>query len=140
MTRSNGLVLALMAVAVTGIAGCSGMAPVQEKSATQIVSERAKVRWQHLIKGDIGSAYAYASPAYRSSNSEQQFRAGFKPGLWQGAEVKSVTCQEADVCRVELEIEYRFVAKMSGPVAGRQILTETWRKDAGEWWYVPDMR
>jgi hypothetical protein len=122
------------------IVGCATTASVQEKSKEQVVSERAKARWQHLIKGEFDLAYGFASPAYRSGVSEQQFRSGLKAGLWRDAEVKSVQCDAADVCRVEIEIEFQYVAKMAGPVAGKRVLSETWRKDVGEWWHVPDMR
>jgi len=104
------------------------------------VSERAKARWQHLIKGEFDLAYGFSTPAYRSAVSEQQFRSAFKPGLWRAAEVKSVQCGEADVCRVDVEIDFQYVVKMAGPVVGKRVLSETWRKDVGEWWHVPDMR
>lgn len=137
MVRSIRLFALLMSLV---IAGCATTASVQEKSKEQIVSERAKARWQHLIKGEFDLAYGLSTPAYRSAVSEQHFRSAFKAGLWRSAEVKSVQCGEADVCRVDVEIDFQYVAKMAGPVAGKRVLSETWRKDVGEWWHVPDMR
>jgi hypothetical protein len=137
VSRTRALVVSLLLLL---IAGCATTQPAEEKSNEQVVSQRAKVRWQHLLKGEFSLAYGYASPAYRSGNSERQYRSGLKAGLWRGAEVRSVQCGEVDVCKVDMEIEFQFVARMSGPVSAKQVLTETWRKDAGEWWYVPDMR
>ena len=140
MVRSmwSGLVLLVMVLA--GAVGCATTAPFQERGDDQIVSERAKARWQHLVKGELGQAYALASPAYRSGNSEEFYRAGVKPGMWRGAEVMWVKCGEPGICGVEVEVECRFVARMSGPLSGKRVLTEVWRKDVGEWWYVPDER
>lgn len=131
--------LAVLAVLLL-ITGCAATGHTEEQSKERVISERAKARWQHLIKGDFESAYGYLTPAFRSSTPLRDYRARFKPGLWTGAEVKSVTCREPEVCQVEMDIEYRYVAGAAGPVAGKRTLNETWRKDAGEWWNVPELR
>lgn len=122
------------------VAGCAVTGPAEQRSAEQVISERAEVRWQHLIRGDFESAYEYLSPAYRSGHSLRDYRARHKPGLWTGAEVKSVTCREPEICEVEVEVAYQYVARLGRPVAGKRVLRESWRKDAGEWWNVPELR
>jgi hypothetical protein len=136
--RSLACLVALHVLAV--VSGCATTEPFGGKAKEQQVAERAKARWQHLIKGEFAEAYGFATPSYRSGVSEQQYRSGFKPGLWRSAEVKSVSCDERDVCRVEVEIDFQYAAKLGGPVSGKSALRETWRKDVGEWWHVPDMR
>jgi len=136
--RLLGYLVALLVLAVAS--GCASTGSFGGKSKEQEVAERAKVRWQHLIKGEFAEAYGLATPSFRSGVSEQQYRSGFKPGLWRSAEVKSVSCDERDVCRVEVEIDFQYAAKLGGPVSGKSVLRETWRKDVGEWWHVPDMR
>jgi hypothetical protein len=121
-------------------AGCATSTQMEGRGAEQIVAERALVRWQHLIKGEFDKAYVLLSPSYRSAVSESQYRSTFKPGMWRGVEVKSVKCDEPDVCQVDVEIEFQFAARSAGVISGKRILPEVWRKDMGEWWNVPDLR
>ena len=119
------------------VVGCAGVGGVQ--SSEQVVSERALLRWQRLVAGDVLGAYQLLSPSYRSAVSESQYRSGLKLGLWKGAVVKSVVCRESDVCLVDVEVSYQIVAKLGGSVfSGKEVLHETWRRDKGEWWNVPN--
>jgi hypothetical protein len=136
--RLLGYLVALLVLAAAS--GCASTGSFGVKSKEQEVAERAKARWQHLIKGEFAGAYGFATPSYRSGVSEQQYRSGLKAGLWRGAEVKSVSCGEQDVCRVEMEIDFQYAARVGGVFSGKSVLHETWRKDVGEWWHVPDMR
>ena len=119
------------------VAGCAGVGPLAQKSTEQVVSERADARWHYLIKGDFKAAYDYLSPSYRSAVSPEQYRAGLKEGLWTGVEVRTVQCPKEDVCKVEVDVDYAYILK-GRSVPGKRSLQETWRKDMGQWWNVPE--
>ena len=130
-------VIIIMSALVSACAVSGGAAGSGHKNVEALVAERATAMWQLKLKGDFDGACAFLSPSYRSAVSARQYRSAYKLGLWRAAEVKSVKCDQSDVCRVEVEIEFQYSAKGSGVVTGKQILPEVWRKDAGDWWNVP---
>jgi hypothetical protein len=122
------------------VTGCAVDGPAADQTAEVVIAKRAKARWEHMIKGEFEAAYEYLSPSYRSGISFRDHQSRIKPGLWRGVEVKAIKCDQPDVCKVDVEIEFQYQAKWAGPVTGKRILSETWRKDMGEWWNVPDLR
>lgn len=123
--------LATMAAGVAAIvvAGCAGLQP--GASDEQVVAERAKLRWDAVIAGDIKTAYGYISPAGRSVVSLEGYAGTFRRGFHKAARVTDVRCQGREVCDVTLEIEYMF--------SGKRMKTpffEKWVRQDSDWWYL----
>lgn len=136
MIRNFAVRLKVLLLLLVAVGGCAVIGTAGEGKERRITT-RAEARWQYMTKGDFESAYGYLSPSYRASVPYKEYRAQFKAGLWTGAEVKAVKCSEEEVCQVDVEVAYQYPFK-GVPIAGKRILRETWRKDSGEWWNVPD--
>lgn len=130
----------LVTLVLSLLAACSVAEVAREQKPEDDVAVRVKSRWAYLIEGNFEKSYELESPAYRKSVSLQQYRSGFKPGIWRGAEIESVKCEEIDICRVNVSLQFEYVARVAGPFSGKSIVREVWRKDEGGWWHVPDMR
>jgi len=128
----------LLAVAVVTAAGCTttsgGLAkdaPVAAREAA--VAERAKARWEALIKRDYKAAYAYFSPASRQSVPLPRYQAQVEAIEYRAISVDKVKC-EAEACKVMLKVTYDFPrAKIQGVVTP---LDEDWIIDQGQAWFV----
>jgi hypothetical protein len=91
---------------------------------------RAQARWDALLKGDIGGAYEFISPAGRLTLPLSEYRLRINPQYWRSAKAKSATC-EAEICEVKLDFDYELNGlKLS------QVITEKWILDGGKWWFV----
>jgi hypothetical protein len=135
--RLSARLLAGAIVAVVG-AGCAtpggGIAkdaPVAVKEAA--VAERAKARWQALIKRDYQGAYAYFSPASRETTSLSAYQARIATIEYRAATIDKVECV-AEVCNVKLTLTYDYPpAKIKGVVTP---LEESWVIDQGQAWFA----
>jgi hypothetical protein len=110
------------------LAGCASVAPQPPEG---IVKAKAQERWDVLVKGDFGAAYAYLSPGSRQVMSEKDYVARLRKDFWKSAKVESVTCATADACEVSVTIQYEF--------QGRRTTTplhENWVREGSEWWYL----
>lgn len=119
------------------LVGCSQVAHRPDESKEQTVATAAKARWDLLIEGKISEAYEFLSPAAKTQMSLEKYRASIKPGAWRRAQVNSVTCDSEELCSVSLDVTYVFKPKGVRVQEYSSLLTETWRKDEGRWWYVP---
>lgn len=118
--------------------GCASFAPPVGDAKEATVANRAQARWDLLISGRLEEAYKdYLSPAYRSVNSFEKYRGGIKLGLWRRAEVKGVSCESPEICKVTVSVAYALLAKGAGKVESESTLTEIWRENDGSWWFVP---
>ena len=127
----NAGVLAMFGV----LAGCAGMGGLSADSSADakrdVVSTRAKARWDALIKEDVAQAYTYLSPASRATLPLEAYRAKQRVGLYKAAKVDDVKC-EADVCTVSLSITYDY-KQFKGVTTP---LVEKWVIAQGQAWFV----
>ena len=123
--------LGAMALAL-GLSACASFAPQTPEEA---VKQRAQVRWNSLLKGDLDKAYGYFTPAYRGLTPLDQYKASVGGGaVWKGAEVVLVTC-EPEKCMARVRIDAHPVATLGfgrGPISTH--VDETWLLDQGQWW------
>lgn len=128
---------ALLAVCGAVLLGACAAAPgpgVEAPGAADASAEvrvQAQGRWDALLRGDVTAAYAYLSPATRSSVSLLQYQQRIRVGFWRRAVVDAATC-DLDVCKVSVTVTYNY-----GEVKGVETpLNESWVKDGGKWWFV----
>lgn len=95
------------------------------------VIERSQARWKSLLEGDIESAYAYTSPAFRSSTPLHRFRVQSGSAIqWEDAEAQSAQC-DGQRCRVTVELTYRLARE---GITHTRPISETWILSENEWW------
>ena len=104
---------------------------VDNRSPEEVVAERAKARWDALLKMDIKAAYEYLSPGSRSTMTLDRYGSTITPGFWKAATVEKVTCESAEVCSVDTMIEYQFRGSRT-----KTPFKEKWIKDGSRWWFV----
>ena len=118
----------MLGVAMVALGACAALDP---RSPEEKVAERARARWDALLKKDIKGAYEYLSPAKRSTMTLERYGGTITPGFWKSATVGAVKCESAQVCSVETTIEYQFKGeRMSTP------FKEKWINDGSNWWYT----
>jgi hypothetical protein len=122
----------------------SACASVPEHSAApvdkqQLVARMAQSRWDALLKKDFAAAYNLVSPASRTVVTLQDFQRKSSMVTWKAASVRKVECSADDLCAVQMDVKYVYRLRIGNgkDVEGSQILAETWRNTAGDWWYVP---
>src|SRR5262249_24928425 len=87
----------LLGAVIVAVGAC---ATLEKRSPEEAVAERAKARWDALLKNDIKSAYEYLSPATRSTTSMERYGRTITPGFWKAASVGKVKCVSRTVCIV----------------------------------------
>jgi len=108
--------------------GVEAPGPADANAEVRVLAEG---RWGALLRGDVTAAYAYLSPATRSSVSLLQYQQRIRVGFWKRAVVDTITC-EPEACKVGVTITYDY-----GSVKGVETpLTESWVKEGGKWWFV----
>lgn len=113
------------------VSACVSVDTAPPEDPAKVVSERARQRWDLILQGKVAEAYAYLSPASRSSVSLEVFRKRNSGGWWRTLEVEKVDCRQ-DTCQVRMVAEYDLY-----DIKGlKRSIDETWIKDAGTWWYV----
>jgi hypothetical protein len=140
--RAEGIIRRGCAKAVTVavaavLAGCASLgglskdSPAAEKESA--VAERAKARWQALIKRNYQEAYGFFSPASRDTTSLAVYQAKIAPIDYRSVSIDKVECV-AEVCTVKLTLTYDYPqAKATGVVTP---LDENWIIDKGQAWFV----
>lgn len=120
------LQMQLLGCAMVGIGG----------NDVDIVKERAKARWEALIKKDWDVAYQYELPAYRQTHDANQFRAKFGSKLqWQHIEFKNaLIVQEHKTADVKLNLSYQLLLADGVPMDNDIEINERWVKQDGDWW------
>ena len=118
--------------------GCAGVAPQSDSasrgavSSESQVSAKAEARWQALIAKDLDKAYEFLSPGSKSAYTVQLYKGMIRPLDWRTGKALSASC-EGEKCSVKVQITF-FHQRAGGELG--TVLTETWIKDAGNWWYV----
>ena len=122
-------VVAAGCVAVGG--GLEKDSPAALKEAA--VAERAKARWQLLIKRDYQGAYGYFSASSREATTLAGFEARIREIEYRAVTIEKVECV-AEACKVTLALTYDYPpAKTKGVVT---LLDESWIIDRGQAWFV----
>ena len=122
----------LMAGLLAGLVGCASIgASSSSEQKQKVVAERAKARWDLLIRGDVGGAYQFLSTGSKAATPVDQYKAKMKPGIWREAKVGKIDC-EAEICKVIMMITYD-AQKMKGI---ETPVDETWIIENGSAWYV----
>jgi len=137
--RQAGTIAATLVVSF-GLASCAvspvGDAPgaaasAEPASRKQLVERRVAARWDALIKGDLGAAYEYLSPASRETTSLDRYKRLRQNAIYRSIAIDDITC-DTEACTVKLRLTYDHKA-MKGIVTPVQ---ETWVFDHGQAWYV----
>lgn len=126
--------LRLFAAGLAGamLTGCASLAP---KTPEDAVRERAQARWDALLAGKFDEAYAYLSPGSRAVVSPQRFRSSIgAAAAWKSAKVHSVTCAQADRCKVTMLVSYAPMVRAREIGTIETSIDETWLLDQGQWW------
>jgi len=126
----------LLALPIVALAACAPLSSTSENSAS--LETRAVERWALLIKGDVAGAYRYLSPATREILPLENYRGSIKPGLWRSVEISKVVCASEELCTVQLNLSYSYKPRGSSAYDGTRPLSETWKKDGGQWWHIPE--
>ncbi len=127
--------VAVVAAVATGCAAVGGGLDKDSPAALKeaAVAERAKARWQLLIKRDYEGAYGYMSPSSREATTLSKFEARIREIEYRAVNIEKVECM-AEACKVTLTLTYDFPpAKIKGVVT---LLDESWIIDRGQAWFV----
>src|SRR4030095_3039031 len=120
-------VIALTACATPPGPPATGSAAPTAAAAQDMVTIRAKARWDAMVKGDLDAAYGYMSPASREVTSLEKYKANTRRNWFREAKIDSVAC-EADACMVKLYVTYDH-PRMKGITTP---LVESWIIDGGQ--------
>lgn len=127
----------LLIVVLFGISACA-TTPREEPKG---VAELAQERWDTLLGGDLGAAYEYLSPGYRSSVNSMQYQRKvlLQKVRWTGAEYIDSDCLES-TCKVQISLDFSLIGALPGVrrFNGNQTVEENWIKIEGKWWFVPE--
>ena len=114
--------------------GCATTPAIDE------VGTRAQARWDHLLAGELETAYGFLSPGTRSSVSSLQYQRSIylKKVRWTKARHVESDCQE-DTCKVSILLDYSLLAPLPGVAKyeSSKTVTENWVRVDGQWWFVP---
>jgi hypothetical protein len=121
---------AVATVCLLALAACA-TTPATPEAKQAAVTQRAKAKWDAMIKDDIEVVYGYMSPASRQVVTLERFKANLRRGAFREAKVERVTC-EGDACQVRMLVTYDH-QQMKGITTP---LTESWVFDGGEAWFV----
>lgn len=100
-----------------------------------LVTQRAKARWDAMVKDDLDTAYGYFSPGSRELITLEKFKASTRRGAFREGKVESVTCEE-EACQVKVMVTYDH-PKMKGITTP---VIESWIVDGGQAWLVSGAR
>lgn len=145
--------LLLTALAALALAACSGTSPTRKSgaettpaaapgSAEAAVAQRAQERWQALISKDFRKAYQYLTAGTRTTTPEDAYvrRMANVNIRWTGSEVTEVVCEDAEVCRATVKINYTVRPDHMGmpDMEASAPVYERWLLGDGQWYYLPE--
>ncbi|MGI9289781.1 MAG: hypothetical protein ACR2QG_00730 [Gammaproteobacteria bacterium] len=127
----------MMLVVLFVVSACATTPQAEPKGVAQLAQER----WDTLLSGDLGAAYEYLSPGYRSSVNSMQYQRKvlLQKVRWTGAEFVSSDCLES-TCKVQISLDFSLIGVLPGVrrFDGNQSVEENWIKSEGRWWFVPE--
>ncbi len=104
------------------------------------LEERAMVRWDALLSGDVEAAYEFLSPGYRSSVSLLQYHRSLllSKVKWTGANYIEADCEET-ICNVKILLDFTVYGALPGvkSMDSKQTIEESWLLVKGSWYLVP---
>lgn len=109
--------------------------------APEVLARRVVERWRAMIDRNFHLAYQFCSPAFRALYTPKAHagRYGSAKMVWERVQVQSIAADGADAAKVYVKIFSRVplpdTEKMIPHVT---VVTESWLRSEGEWWYVPD--
>jgi hypothetical protein len=121
------------------LVGCGPTTPTKPPSG-ETLQERAVKRWNFLIERKAENAYDYLTPGFRATKSRDEYARemngrGMK---WLDVTFNSEECN-ADTCTVRLLVNIEIDMTGSvGHVKTMSPVVETWIKEGGNWYYLPD--
>ncbi|HEX3895846.1 MAG TPA: hypothetical protein VHW73_06520 [Rudaea sp.] len=121
------------------IAGCATTTAVKPQAGAT-AQERAVQRWNYLIAHRAEKAYDYLSPGYRATKSRDDYASEMNGrGMhWLSVTPNSAEC-EADTCKVRLIVNIEIdMTGAAGHVKSISPVVETWIKESGNWYYLPE--
>ncbi|MFC1605858.1 hypothetical protein ACFL33_03225 [Pseudomonadota bacterium] len=131
-------VLVLM-VSLVVLAGCATTSPTAARDT--LIQQRAQARWDAILARDYATAYAYATPGYRSATSATDFEIDLRSRRVQytSGAYKDHSCEEA-ACTVRILVGYKVARPVAGLSEwnGNSLLEEQWVFSQGEWWFLPE--
>lgn len=128
--------LLLVAALALMLGACATTGPKSSSGA----EKRAQERLELIFKGNLGDAYEYLSPGYRSGTSSLDWQRAFltRRAVWESGEVTGSECSE-DSCKVSITIDYAVYGALPGVtrMTMREDIFESWLLSGGEWYLVP---
>lgn len=124
---------ALLIASALAAAGCAAL-PDSRGGDEAAVRQRAQQRWDALVAGDADKAYEFWSTGSKAFMSLQHYRRSIPLGFWTAARVESVACT-GERCEAKVAIEYKLAPK-NREIQGHQMVTDTWLKESGDWFFV----
>ena len=118
--------IACVLVSLTAACAIFGSRPPEVE-----VKERAQLRWNALVQGDLKTAYEYFSPGSRMGFQLADFGSSIRIGFWKAVQVDTVECSSPDRCEVTATMDYVH--------RGMKITTphrETWIREGSNWWFL----
>ncbi len=137
-----------VALLTLALAACSANVPVKTgvgsnaSTPEEAVAARAQARWDAIVAKDFEAAYAYLTPGARSTTSLDAYSRRMLNATirWTKAEVREVTCEDADLCNAMLMITYkvRGASPGVGELEGFAPVHEKWLRSKDGWFHLPE--
>ena len=112
----------------------------EDAVARDAVARRAQSRWDAILAKDYGVAYDYLTPGTRLTTPYDAYerRMSNVAIRWTNARVRSVECDEPEVCKATVDITYTVHAPGAGNVEGFMPVYERWLLSDGQWHHLPE--
>ncbi|MEZ5465508.1 MAG: hypothetical protein R3F22_09865 [Lysobacteraceae bacterium] len=135
VSRLWGVFCVLASLVLVGCAAGGG----EKKQET--LAERAQARWDLLIGKQIGLAWEYLTPGARIETGKEAYirETLVKPVRWRSARYLSQVCDSPEQCRVKMSVSIEVRSHLTGVgmVGTEMVVTETWLKTDGNWYFLP---
>ena len=149
---TNFLLRILLATAVVALGACSPTKPVAPAGGEQIsqslptkaqgekIGQRAVQRWENIINKKFDDAYEMLSPGYRQTHDKKQYAEiiANRPVRWTKATYVGHKCESADVCTIQMNIEFNMTMPSIGVVRSENPVSEKWLRVENKWFFFPD--
>ena len=133
-----------LSLVLTGLAACATNAPIKPAanlSPEAAITQRITERWQHIMDKDYKAAYEFLTPGTRAVMPYPEYEMLLRQAqiLWKGSTVKGITCDDAETCHaeVQLDIVVLMPGNGRGPTPTISVVTENWLKTGKQWYFLP---
>jgi hypothetical protein len=121
------------------LAGCGTTTPIKPPSS-ETLQQRAVNRWNFLIEHKAEKAYDYLTPGVRATKPREEYakEMNARGVKWLDVTFNSEECKE-ETCTVRLLVNIEIdMTGAAGHVKAMSPVVETWIKEDGNWYYLPD--